>query len=107
MNGDRIAELRVPRVVAEVAERMGFTEPPYCLEYPMPQHVSAAAVAVWLIEYRSDDGKGLWRVGVRDNDPQGPMAVARRLLFWQWIFKTRYLARGGRVDAALRQEATP
>lgn len=87
--------MSVPRVVAEfVGSGVVYTR-----SYPWTG-TSETAIVVWLTEYEG----GSWKVG-DSHDPQGPIAVTKRLLFARWRYEADYLERGGRiVDAALSRQ---
>jgi hypothetical protein len=90
-----LVELRVPRVVADLL--FGAPVEPPMLRYPETRdgygNLTPIGVAVWLVAPISSGGCD-WPMG-ESADPQGPVAVAKRLMFFRWWFRATYLARGG------------
>ena len=86
--------LSVPRTVADFFG----AEPSLSLRYPVTVDGYGAttplSVALWLAS-PADAGGQEWALG-DSGDPQGPLAVAKRLLFMRSEYEADYVARGGR-----------
>ncbi len=93
-----MVEISVPKVVAELLFGAP-AEPPMALRYPQNARngygqLTPLSVATWLVMPLSSGGCD-WAMTESD-DPQGPVAVGKRLLFFRWKYAARFLERGGR-----------